>query len=275
MAGSLINLLRVRQWYKNSLIFLPIFFSVNLLNLSMLWTIILGFFVFFFISSSFYILNDIHDVDSDRKHPEKRHRPIASGKISLKSAQLLAVICFLLAIFFSLLISFKFLLFPMSLFILSTLYTFVFKRFPIVDLHFIAVNYIIRALAGVYAISVPSSPWLILFVFLVALFLAVAKRKGDAKVQGQSIYNAKFLEWASIVILGAMLFSYILYTFMAFESYKMMLTIPIASFLIFKYLYFVSIDHPISRKAELMFTNKPMLLGLLAWLLVSFLAMYL
>lgn len=274
-----LKLMRVPQWYKNLVIFLAIFFSVNLLNPPLLIKTIIGFFSLCFISSAYYILNDLKDAEKDRLHPEKRLRPLASGRISKKAAIVISGLCVIASLALGLLVSLNFLLFPAGLFFLTVLYTLSLKEIPIVDIHLIAVNYIIRALAGVYIAATSVSPWLILFVFILALFLAVTKRKSDIIVANKSlnkpkIYNLRFLEWMSIILLGAMLFTYILYTFLAFDNFKMMLTIPLASYMIFKYLYYVSINHKISRRAELFFMDKSLLTAFIVWVLLCFVALY-
>jgi hypothetical protein len=146
-------------------------------------------------------------------------------------------------------------------------------------------NFLIRAVSGAILIDVHTSPWMITTIFFMALFLAVGKRKADLGVLDKeairhkkvySIYNERLLDMMLMVITAALLFNYILYTFAVHEEpYPyMMLTIPIFSFMIFRYLYFISINHEIARKTHYIFYDKQMLAGIILWILTSFIAMY-
>lgn len=278
-----LKLLRVHQWYKNLVIFLALFFSNNLFELDLLLNVLVGFFALCFISSSYYILNDLRDIKEDKKHPEKNKRPIPSGEIKKEVAIIISVCLFIASLLISYMILPLFIIFPLILFTLTNIYSIYLKHIAIIDIHIIAFNFLIRALAGVFLTSTPLSPWMVMLVFLIALFLAIGKRRSELYFLGDDakdhkrvyhVYNKKFLDMMTTITLTLLLFSYILYTFMAHENRYMMVTIPIVSFLIFRYLYFISINHKIARKTEYLFRDPQMVMGLCLWVLVSFLVLY-
>lgn len=281
---KIISLLRINQWYKNLLIFIAIFLAGELLNINLFLKIVGGFFVLAFASSSTYIINDIVDIKKDILHPEKKNRVLASGKIKTRNAKIISGVLLIFSLFLAFLLKPLFVLFPIILFLSTNLYTFYFKNYAIIDLYFIAFNHVLRAVAGAFLISVSISSWFILFIFLLAMFLAIGKKRADLFVLGKNakkhkkvyeIYNKKFIDWLIIILLNSLFMSYILYTFMAYESKYFMLTIPFASFLIFRYLYFVSVNHKIARKTEYIFLDKQMIVGLLLWFISAFITIYL
>jgi 4-hydroxybenzoate polyprenyltransferase len=282
---DVIRLMRVQQWYKNLVIFLALFFTKNLFNPELFLKTLLGFFSLCLISSSYYIINDIFDISEDREHPEKKKRPIASGKVSIRFGILVSIILMAASLGIAYVISLNFMIFPTALLFSAMLYNLWARNVAIVDIHFIALNFLIRAVSGAVLIDVYTSPWLIVAVFFMALFLAVGKRRADLSVLSKEaiknkkiygIYNEKLLDMMLMVITSVLLFTYSIYTFFVHEMpYPyMMLTIPFASFLVFRYLYFVSINHEIARKTHRAFLDKQMLTGLLLWIATSFIAMY-
>ncbi|MFH0861076.1 MAG: decaprenyl-phosphate phosphoribosyltransferase [Candidatus Altiarchaeota archaeon] len=275
-----LKLLRVQQWYKNLVIFLALFFTNNMLNTPLLLKTVYGFISLCMVSSSYYILNDIRDRQEDRNHPEKRKRPIASGEVGVGSAVVisLTLVAASLALAYSL--STVFALFPIALFLSSMAYTLKLKDIAFVDVHMIALNFLIRAVSGAVLIGVTASPWLITTVFFMALFLGVSKRKAEYHLLGKgavnhksvyNVYNEKLLNMLIMVITTTLLFNYSLYTFIVHEKPYMMLTIPFATFMIFRYLYFVSTDHVAARKTEYLFKDMQMVLAFFLWMIVSFL----
>lgn len=282
---NVIKLLRVQQWYKNLVIFLALFFTKNLFNAELLGETVLGFISLCFISSAYYIVNDIFDISEDREHREKRKRPIASGEVSVRQGIALSIVLAAMALAIAAALSLKFMLFPLALAASSLLYSMWFRRIAIVDIHFIALNFLLRAVSGAVLIDATTSPWLVTTVFFMALFLAVGKRRSDLGMLSREairrkkvyeVYNKKLLDMMLIVITAVLLFTYSLYTFLVHEKpYPyMMLTIPAVSFMVFRYLYFISVDHEIARKTHLVFLDKQMLAGLALWIVVSFIVMY-
>ena len=124
-----INLLRVRQWYKNLVVFLAIFFSANILNRDMIVTTVVAFLALCFVSSTGYIINDLHDRKKDALHPEKQKRPLASGAVKIHTAIILAIITLVLGFYLAAVVGPFFLIATWSLFILTLIYTFLLKKY--------------------------------------------------------------------------------------------------------------------------------------------------
>ena len=218
-------LLRPLQWIKNAFVFAPLFFSNNLLNkeyfIQTLWT----FLAFCFVSSSIYCLNDILDVENDRQHPKKRFRPIAAGKVSIWEGYFIMILCLIASL---LLVSLSHSVNMPILYALilgywgmNIAYCVWLKQHAILDVAIIAVGFVIRVLIGGFTTNIFVSVWLALMTFLLALFLAFAKRKDDYYIYKQtgtlprkSIagYNAQFID-LSVTIVGTItMVCYIIYT---------------------------------------------------------------
>lgn len=197
--------MRVNQWVKNLFIFLPVFFSGKLFDIDLFIESFYGFLIFSFVASSIYIINDYVDIEKDKKHPEKKNRPLARGKISKKKA---LVLFFVLIIFCSILI----LLFGNKqvailvaiYFFMNLAYSFKLKQIAILDVMIIALGFLLRVFVGGYMTGILITDWTILLVFDLALILALGKRRGElinADLEGitrKSLdgYNLNFLNSA-------------------------------------------------------------------------------
>jgi len=190
MAGKLISilrLLRVKQYYKNSLIFVAAFFGEMILNISVWPILILGFILACCASSINYIVNDIIDIKKDQSHPEKSEkRPLASGDLSKGFAFFLLAILIFFIIFCLIFIipNLFFGLMLLLIIVIGQFYNFIFKKYAFIDILTLSIIYIIRAVAGCFLINVFISPWLFLAIFLVALFLVICKRNADLVLLG-------------------------------------------------------------------------------------------
>ena len=262
-----LQLFRVQQWYKSLVIFLALFYTYNLFNIPLLVKTILGYASFCMVSSAYYILNDLHDARADRAHPEKKRRPIASGELSKSMAIFISIVLFACSTVLAFLLNPIFGLFPVMLYILNILHTYWLRNVVFVDVHVISLNFLLKAVAGAVLIKVPASVWLIASVYFIALFLAVSKRLGELNILGENaskfkvvynVYTSELLERMILVLVSVLLFTYIMYSFTAHERPYMMLTIPFASFMVFRYLYFISINHEAVRKVEFLFLDRQM-----------------
>ena len=159
---QIIRLIRVRQWYKNLLIFLPILFVGMLFDKEMFFLTVLGFFSLSFLSSGNYVLNDLLDVKRDRAHPEKKHRPIASGAIGTPLALFLVVVLYAASFAIGYQFSTGFVVILGILFGSTLAYSLGLKNEPFLDLLLISLNFILRAISGAFVLNVSISPWLIL-----------------------------------------------------------------------------------------------------------------
>ncbi|UOE41927.1 decaprenyl-phosphate phosphoribosyltransferase [Chryseobacterium suipulveris] len=222
-----LKLLRVEQWVKNLFVFAPLFFSGNILNQDLLLKSIFAFFVFSFAASAIYIINDYSDIESDRKHPEKCKRPLASGAISKPTAIVFLIGLVLLNIglvfvgesYFHL-SYWKFATIIVFYFLMNIAYTFKLKHVAIIDVCIIAIGFVLRVLAGGYATGIYISQWAILLTFVLALVLAIGKRRGElinAQISGRTRkaldgYNVQFADIALSISCTLAIICYLMFT---------------------------------------------------------------
>ena len=182
---SILKLLRPQQWVKNLFVFLPLFFDRHLFDVEYLLPCVLVFFAFCFAASGIYCLNDIIDVEADRKHPEKCKRPIASGAVSQRAGYIIMAVCFIISLA---LLAFihrpdgrNGLLFLVvgGYVVMNIAYSLKLKQLAIIDVFIIAIGFVLRVLAGGMATGIFLSHWIVLLTFLLTLFLAFAKRRDD------------------------------------------------------------------------------------------------
>lgn len=216
-----IKLLRPHHYLKNGFIWLPVFFGYQLTNAAAVIHVTLVFIAFCLVASSVYVINDLRDVESDRRHPIKRNRPLASGAVGPATAVWVAVFLAAaaigLALFLLPMITTVILLVYL---VMNIVYSFGLKHVPIADIVCIALGFVLRIFAGGSAAQVPISPWIVIMTFLIALFLALAKRRDDLRLvdQGHQIrkaidgYNAEFISLAMGVMASVIIVAYILYT---------------------------------------------------------------
>ena len=178
---SYIKLMRVKHYIKNLLIFLPLIFSLNFNNIQMNIKVLLGFIVFSLTCSIVYIINDIQDVEKDRKHPEKCKRPIASGKVSVKEAWILALVLFIIVAILCVWseIDYKSILILLTYLAINILYSKVLKHIPLLDVIVLVACYVLRVLFGATLIGVSVSHWLYLTIISFAFYLALGKRRNE------------------------------------------------------------------------------------------------
>jgi len=282
-----LNLIRVRQWYKNLLVFMALIFSGNIFSLELVVVSILAFVSLCLSSSATYLINDLKDLVRDRIHPEKKFRPLASGKFQKWQAVLLAIIFLISGLVIAWQVNYYFFLVVLLLFVLSQIYTFFLKKIIIADILSISSFFVIRAISGAIAVDVVISPWLILCPFFLALFLIVGKRRADLRiliknndldeVKEKGIvtgYNLELTNSLMNISTALLVISYTLYSFLS-EYNSLMLTIPFALYVIFRYYQLILNDSVIARQPEKVIKDKRILIGVLLWLIVTFALIYL
>lgn len=228
MIKSVLQILRPYQWIKNFFVFMPLFFGHQLMNVPLLINTIAAFFAFSFVASSIYCFNDIIDVEDDRRHVEKCHRPIASGKISVATGYILMFVMLALSIALSFALPNDVVSTTLPLpyiiiiyWLMEMAYCIRLKRIAIIDLCILSMGFLLRIAAGGAATGILLSHWLIMMTFLLTLFLGFAKRRDDVlKFQKTKIpprhntkrYNLTFVNDATTVTGSVMLVCYIMYT---------------------------------------------------------------
>ena len=238
---------RPRQWTKNLIVFAAPFFNFEFR--SEIWfSACYAFIIFCMISSSIYLINDSIDIKVDKKHPEKRFRPIASGKVSISTARSLSIFLVCLSLFFSSQISSLLTLIILLYFFIQIIYCLKLKNQPILDIFCIASGFLLRGIAGIVAAFLPISPWFLITIGLAALFLVIEKRKAELRLAiDTKLFTRKVLERYSLPLLLRLescvsTSSFVTYSLWASgptlggaKSPWMMITIPFVLFGIFRY----------------------------------------
>jgi len=282
--GKLVwSLFRIKQWYKNVVIFLGIVFGMALFSPENIIVSILGFFVLCLITSSGYIRNDILDLERDKLHPDKKNRPLASGKITLKQANSIFLGVFSIALVFSFSLDLVFGIMMIILVVNTEIYSRFTKNIVFVDTFAIGINFVIRAVSGIILINTTISPWIVLGVFFVALFLAFLKRKSEKINLGNSaekhrsvlrLYRKNVLD-LSVYVSGLMIiFTYITYSIIGhFLDGRLIFSIPFVIAAVLRLFQLSRNNHPLIEKNE--FYKDKIVLGLLTgYSLITLILLY-
>lgn len=270
--------MRPKQWTKNTVVLAALVFASGDRSqpfdiASFWWEAVLAAVFFCLASSAIYLLNDIKDVDHDRAHPEKKYRPIASGELAVGAAAVCAVMLLAVSLGGSWYITPR-LTGVIGLYLgLQFAYVYALKKVPLVDTFVIAIGFVLRALAGAVAIDVKISPWLLLCALLLAMFLALCKRRQemtqeefDASETRPSLsgYNEKVLDQLIAMIGSATLVCYALYTLWPdtvakFGSHNLGFTLPFVMFGLFRYVTLVYHHQKGERPEQVLLTDPPLL----------------
>jgi len=267
---------------KNLFLFAALIFSGRLLHIGDLLLTLVGFVLFSISSSAIYLINDIADVEKDKLHPEKCHRPIPSGELSVKTAASVAVVLLAVALVGSFIVSAPFGLVAATYVLVNIAYSFYLKHVVILDVMSIAISFVLRVVAGAVIIGVPSSEWLILCTLLLSLFLGFAKRRHellilekDATVHRAVLehYSPYFLDQMTAIVTASTVMSYALYTISEetvkkFNTKSLIYTVPFVLYGIFRYLYLVHKREEGGNPTKIILTDIPLILNVVAWVLV-------
>ncbi|QLK27610.1 decaprenyl-phosphate phosphoribosyltransferase [Natrinema zhouii] len=278
--SGLVKEMRPWQWYKQSILLLGIVFSENLFDPVAVTNVTVGIVAFCAITGTTYIGNDILDIEEDRNHPRKKHRPIASGQVSIPVAVSFAFLLFVVGLSLSWYLGPLFLLVVCTYLAQNALYSSFLKDIVIVDVMVIAVGFVLRAIAGVVAIDVYLSPWLVVCTFLGALMLALGKRRHEMVVNDDPAaaratlaeYTEETLDQLLVVVLAALVVSYSLYTFYRGGMW-MMATLPFAVFAAFRY-HFLAHTQDLGGDPKFLFGDRPFLVNLVVWGLLVIAVLY-
>jgi 4-hydroxybenzoate polyprenyltransferase len=288
MLRAMIKSMRLRQWPKNVFLLAAMVFDKQLINVTSLVHSLIGFFLFCFLSSGVYIINDIIDVEADRKHPEKNKRPIASGLLPVTVAIAAASVLVVLPLVGAFLLSPTFALVALIYLVLNLIYSKWLKHIPLIDVLVLASFYVIRVIAGVTLIKVERfSPWLYIVTTLFALYIGLGKRRAELKLMAENAkehrrvldgYSIPLLDQLITIVSGTTIVAYSLYTFTAENlqgSFAMMLTIPFVMYGIFRYLYLIQVKQSGGAPEDLLFTDRPLQIDILLWVVAVLIIFYL
>ena len=287
MLKTLLETLRPRQWTKNFVIFAGLVFDGQLFSTWPTLRVTAAFIIFCMVSGLTYTINDLLDLKADRQHPQKCHRPIASGRLPVKQAITFAVILALVSLSLAFLLSWQLGVICVAYTLLMLAYSKWLKHLMIVDVMVIATGFLLRVMAGISVIQVTNfSPWLFILTTLVALFIGFGKRLAELKLLEGSAgefrkvldgYTVPILNQYLVVILSSILITYMLYTFSAHPqgpSYAMMLTIPFVFYSIFRYMYLIQSSNAASAPEEVLLKDRPLQAAILLWGLTVILVLY-
>jgi 4-hydroxybenzoate polyprenyltransferase len=280
MLKALIISMRPGHWVKNLVIFAALIFAREYGDTRKIGMAILAFAAFCLGTSAVYLFNDILDRHSDKKHPVKSKRPIASGKLPVPLALAASSFLILAAILLSLLINFDTFLTLAFYLIINYAYSTILKHLVIIDVMTIAAGFVIRAVAGGLAIQVPISPWLLVCTTLLALFLSFGKRRHELSLLSNEAvghrrslehYSLPFLDQMISVVTASTVVAYAFYTLSPevvehFGTQWLFLTIPFVLYGIFRYLFLIFKKDQGGSPARLMLTDLPLLICILLWL---------
>ena len=278
--SGLVKEMRPWQWYKQGILLLGLVFSRSLFDPGAVTNVAVGIVAFCAVAGATYIGNDIADLEEDRNHPRKKHRPIASGQVPVSVAVAFAILLFVGGLALSWSLGPLFLLVVCTYLAQNALYSAVLKEIVIVDVMVIAIGFVLRAVAGVVAIDVYLSPWLVVCTFLGALMLALGKRRHEMVVSDDPTasrailaeYTEETLDQLLVVVLSALVVSYSLYTFFR-GGLWMMSTLPFAFFAAFRY-HFLAHTRNLGGDPKFLFGDPPFFVNLVLWGLLVVAVLY-
>jgi 4-hydroxybenzoate polyprenyltransferase len=286
--SNLFRSLRPGQWTKNLFVFAALIFGQRLGDPSSVGAAVLAFLVFCALSGAVYLVNDVLDREQDRRHPLKARRPIASGEVSAGLARAAVAVLGILGVSVAWAIGPRFLLVAASYLALLVAYSLFLKHMVILDVLTIAAGFVLRAVAGGAAIAVPVSQWLLVCTSLLALFIALSKRRHELLLLAEGAtghrpilveYTPYLLDQMISVVTASTLIAYIVYaispeTASRFGTPLLGLTIPFPLYGIFRYLYLVHRKDEGGSPAELFRNDRPLLVCVALWAAAVILIIY-
>jgi 4-hydroxybenzoate polyprenyltransferase len=282
------QLIRPKDWAKNLFLFIPIFFAGLFFDGSVLIELLGGFICFSLVASSIYIINDYRDIEDDKKHPIKKTRPLASGTVK-KSTGLLVAFVFLISGFTAAwFIRDKFMFVLGIYFFLNLAYSFGLKNIPILDIIIISIGFVLRVKAGAVIAKVGLSEWLTIMVFLLALFMAIAKRRDDVLLKlssGNDMrkavkgYNLDFINTALSLICAVIIVAYFMYTTSPeiverLQTYRLYYTCLFVLAGIFRYLQLIYVQQDSQSPTKILYKDRFIQATILLWIISFYLILY-
>lgn len=283
-----IKLIRPKDWAKNLFLFIPVFFAGQFFNTAVLLQLFRGFVCFSLIASSIYIINDYKDIEDDKKHPVKKFRPLASGVVNKTTAIVIAIAFFMIGLTGAWLIRDKFMFVLAFYFGLNICYTFSLKNIPILDIIIIAIGFVLRIKAGSIIARIALSEWLVIMVFLLALFMAIAKRRDDVLLKlssGDDMrksvkgYNLDFINTSLSLICAVIIVAYFMYatspeTVNRLHSYRLYYTCLFVLAGIFRYLQLIYVQTDSQSPTKILYKDRFIQITILLWVISFYIILY-
>ena len=288
LARSLVVTLRPQQWTKNLVLFAAVLFGRQLFEPAAVGAAVAAFAIFCALSGTVYLVNDVVDREADRRHPVKARRPVASGALPIPTALAAAAVLGAGALAAASAINRAFFAAALGYLALLGLYSGPFKRMVIVDVLVIAIGFVLRAVAGAFAVEVAISHWLLVCTILLALFLALAKRRHEIVLLAEGAgshrpildeYSPYLLDQMIAIVGAATIMGYALYTVSPetiekFGTDRLLFTLPFPLYGLFRYLYLVHQKQAGGSPSEVLLTDRPLLACVVLWAMVVALIIY-
>ena len=279
---NILKILRPHQWVKNTFIFIPLFFGGSLFDMADWTSSLVAFVAFSFAASAIYSINDIVDVEADKKHPKKCKRPIAAGLVSKRQASLLAIILAIAALALPFLLNNWMLSVVIAVYLAMNLcYCIRLKHYAIIDVCLVALGFVMRIVAGGVATDIVLSRWIVMMTFLLTLFLSFAKRRDDVLIMNEtgmaprkntSRYNLTFVNQAITITGGVMLVCYIMYTVSPevierFNSPNLYMTSFFVILGLLRYIQLTVVDERSGEPTRLVLSDRLIQLIIAGWII--------
>lgn len=285
---GLLRTMRPKQWAKNAFVFAGLLFDRQLLEAEAFGRVIAAFILFSLTASAIYLINDIVDIERDRLHPRKKNRPLPAGQLPIQMAATAAIILPVIALGTSLAISLPLTVVLLTYFVMQLLYSFQLKNVVLIDVFIIAAGFVLRTIAGVVVINVTNfSPWLYVCVGLLALFLAVGKRRQElilleddaAKVRDTyKGYNLPLLDDLLRLVVTSTSIAYALYATESdtalVEPEYMLLTVPVVYYALFRYLFVIHRLGMGGDPTDVLYEDRPLQMAIGMWGIMIFVLLY-
>jgi 4-hydroxybenzoate polyprenyltransferase len=283
-----LTLLRPKDWAKNLFLFIPLFFSGDFFHWDLYPKLILGFIAFSLVASSIYIINDYRDIEDDKKNPEKKSRPLASGKVSKPAALIICVLLLITGFAIAFFIRDKFLFVLGIYFILNLAYSFGLKTIPILDIIIVAIGFVLRIKSGAVIAMIGLTEWLNIMVFLLALFMAIGKRRDDVLLKlssgtdmRKSIkgYNLEFLNVVLALVCAVIVVAYFMYTMSPdvirrMGTYRLYYTCLFVLAGILRYLQIIFVHSAAGSPTRILYKDRFIQISILLWITSFYLIIY-
>jgi len=278
---DILKLIRLHQYIKNLLIFMPLFFVGQFENTELLLNAAIAFVAFSLTASAIYTLNDYYDMEEDRQHPKKKDRPLASGAISKSQAFIIMSVLFVAGFTLMATLSLKAVGLLAGYVVMNIAYSFYLKHVSIIDVSIIAIGFVLRLFIGSAVTNIPLSMWIVIMTFLLALFIALAKRRDDVLIYldtGKKMrkvidgYNIQFLDTAMAIMASVVIVAYLIYTtspevVARMNSEYLYLTALFVILGIMRYLQVVFVLKDSSSPTKIVLKDRFMQFTLIGWVL--------
>ncbi|MBI3591372.1 MAG: decaprenyl-phosphate phosphoribosyltransferase [Candidatus Melainabacteria bacterium] len=280
--------MRLNQWHKNGFIFIPLLFAGDLFHPKIIIKCIVAFIAFCLASSSVYIFNDLSDVEFDKKHPEKKNRPLASGKISTEIAVFLVIVLSIIALLIGTFCFYKVAWVIAFYIILNLFYSLYLKNIVILDIFCIALGFILRVVAGTFISTVPPSHWIVIMTLALALLLGAGKRRSDLlnlehSVKSHrkvlSLYSLTTLDQMIVILAAMIIITFSLYTvsdyaIKRFNTDALVYTVPFVIYGLFRYIYIINDKGGTADPAKIILSDLQMFICVVFWLAACVMIIY-